>query len=172
MGLQFFCSILKRFSASLHFVSYSHGLSQGVEWCQTLVKLRATQPGVLKLTYFFKGDSQRLIMKSFPSWHLHVLGGGFCCFIQWMEEENFSRIVKGRFFFWNGLKGTIQKYALFHLLLKKEKISGNLTEASGVCSQPFPAVLPWKCSFSFTVSASHCNYSFPALSLSLQHNLH
>lgn len=38
-------------------------------------------------------------MKSFPSWHLHVLGGGFCCFIQWMEEENFSRIVKGRLFF-------------------------------------------------------------------------
>lgn len=67
-------------------------------------------------------------------------------------------------FFWNGLKGTIQKSTLFHLLLKTEEsqeTESPLTEKSGVCSQPFPAVFPWKCSFSFTVSASGCNYSFP-----------
>lgn len=88
-------------------------------------------------------------------------------------QELFARTVKGNCF----LKWSQRYHPKTHPVPLAAKGGGNLrkslfAEKSGVCSQPFPAVFPWKCSFSFTVCASSCNYSSPALSLLLQHNLH
>lgn len=78
--------------------------------------------GVLKLNSFFRSLTEA-DYETISILALQCLGRRILLFHSVDGRSFLQQLLMGDFF-WNGLKGTIQKSTLFHLLLKTEEISG------------------------------------------------